>query len=173
MTRTFSSRTFLLHYTIGVATVILVVFGLFHLPRHRHNTAVVHTRLSTLQHLLVISYPRHTPESFGQWLDQARLDQWAAPGWNVSWIAPDGHLRWSITPPLFEDLPPAICEAIEQARVASPPPLCLCIRHGLQFKSYHVLPLSPDQADAGVLLLQADLPRFGSMPLTSGSSPSC
>ncbi|MDY0150577.1 MAG: hypothetical protein RBT03_10890, partial [Kiritimatiellia bacterium] len=85
MTRTFSSRTFLLHYTIGVATVILVVFGLFHLPRHRHNTAVVHTRLSTLQHLLVISYPRHTPESFRQWLDQARLDQWAAPGWNVSW----------------------------------------------------------------------------------------
>lgn len=159
MTRPFASRTFLLQYTAGAATVVLLVFCLFHLPRHRHNTALVHTRLTTLQHLLTISYPGHSPESFRQWLEQARLDHWAAPGWNVTWFAPDGPLRWTITPLQVDDLPPAIGEAIAQARDSSRP-LCLHIQRGLHPKSFHILPLSPGDADAGVLLLQAPLPRF-------------
>ena len=159
MTRPFASRSFLLQYTVGAAGVILLVFCLFHLPRHRHDTALVHTRLTTLQHLLVISYPGHSPESFRHWLDQARLDHWAAPGWNVAWFSPEGHLRWTIHPLPVENLPPTIGEAIAQAR-DSPLPLCLHIRGGLHPKSFHVVPLSPGDADAGVLLLQASLPRF-------------
>ena len=160
MTRPFSPRTFLLQYTVGAATAILLAFCLFHLPRHRRDTAHVYTRLATLERLIAISYPGHSPESFRQWLDQAHLDQWAAPGWNVSWFASDRHLRWTIYPLKLEDLPPAVHDAIEQARDPSQPPFCLQIQHRLRPKSFHVLPLSPGDADAGILLLQASLPRF-------------
>jgi two-component system, OmpR family, phosphate regulon sensor histidine kinase PhoR len=159
--RPLSSRRFLLASTAGAGAMVFVLLALFHIPYYLRQGEIIHSRLAALQRLIVSAYPHHSPETFTRWLDGAQLDQWASPGWNVGWLAPDGQIRWSIHPLSPDALPPPVQRAIRLAGAPSADtPPCILFRQGLNVDAFHVHPLSATDPDAGLLLLQAPRPRF-------------
>jgi two-component system, OmpR family, phosphate regulon sensor histidine kinase PhoR len=159
--RPLSSRRFLLASTAGAGAMVFALLALFHIPYYLRQGEIIHSRLAALQRLIVSAYPHHSPETFTRWLDGAQLDQWASPGWNVGWLAPDGQIRWSIHPLSPDALPPPVQRAIRLAGAPSADtPPCILFRQGLDVDAFHVHPLSATDPDAGLLLLQAPRPRF-------------
>jgi signal transduction histidine kinase len=155
--RAFFPRTLLRVYAAGAAFLLFLLFALFRFPSFINDAQVVHNRLETLERLVVTAYPHHTESSFIRWLDEARLDRWAAPGWNASWLTPDRQVRWSIHPVAPGDLPRPVQDALQRAAAQ---PVRIQSRSGLNPFTFHVLPVLPQNPGAGMLLLQAPLPRF-------------
>jgi len=161
--RAFSTRRFTFTYALVVAVLVALVANLFHAQRLRRQEALLQRRLGALQHLLVTAYREIPAERFPFWLSHVDFRAWAAPGWNLLWLAPDQRVRWSVQTPESDAFAPEILAAIralndETNRAYAVRNLRVSAHGRSHLVELHRL--APGDSTGGVLLMDVPLPRF-------------
>ncbi len=161
MPRAFSTRRFTFAYAaIMAALIALAASALQHLSLQR-QARQLERRRESLQHLLVSSYRELGPERFLPWLARVDFQAWAAPGWNLIWLAADGSVRWAVQP-----ADPARVPAAGRAALIALAAGERVETHDLAFQAdgrrgrADVHLLDPADPAAGGMLLLVPVPRF-------------
>ncbi|MGD9613474.1 MAG: sensor histidine kinase [Kiritimatiellia bacterium] len=157
MPRAFSTRRFTFAYAgIMAALVALAAYALHYYSLQRQERQLERRRES-LQHLLVSSYRELGAERFPAWLARVDFQAWAAPGWNLLWLAADGAVRWTVQPAEPAAVPAALRALAADPRAETHDLPCQTNgRRGLADVHF----LDPADPEAGCMLLVAPVPRF-------------
>jgi two-component system, OmpR family, phosphate regulon sensor histidine kinase PhoR len=157
--RVLSTRRLVLACALGSALLIVLAGNAWHRRGCRQQPAA-HESLEAIQRLMTAAYREMPEDRFSSWLASSNLRAWAPPGWNICWLSPGPSVRWSIHPVDPGEFTPGILEAIRTVEQSpNAPAQCLCRQDGRHPGAIHIFRLSPDNPEAGFVLLRAPLAR--------------
>ena len=161
MPRAFSTRRFTFAYAGIMAALVALAAYALHSYSLQRQVRQLDRRRESLQNLLASSYGELGAQRFPAWLARVDFQAWAAPGWNLAWLAADGAVRWSVQPADAGAVPETVRAALraraagQRAETRDLP----CLTNGRRgLANVHFL--DPADPEAGGMLLVAPVPRF-------------